>query len=95
MKTDAIQAAALPQIDGRPVAQNPKEAAVQFEALLIGQLLKNARASGEGGWLGSGEDQASSTMMEVAEEHLAQVLASQGGLGIANLVVQSLESKSE
>ncbi len=49
------------------------------------------RESGEGGWLGTGEDQAGATMMEVAEEHLAQVLASQGGLGLANLVVEGLD----
>jgi Rod binding domain-containing protein len=32
-------------------------------------------------------------MLEVAEEHLAQVLASQGGLGLANLIVQGLSGK--
>ncbi len=68
-----------------------RDAAAQFESLLIAQLLKDMRESGSGGWLGTGEDQAGATMMEVAEEHLSRVLASQGGLGLANLVVEGLK----
>jgi Rod binding domain-containing protein len=66
------------------------EAAGQFEALLIGQLLRSMREASEG-WLGTGEDQAGATMLEVAEEHLARVLSAQGGLGLASLVVKGLE----
>lgn len=71
-----------------------RQAAVQFEALLVSQMLKSMREAGESGWLGTGEDQAGACMMDLAEEHLSQVLASQGGLGLANLVVRGLEPAS-
>ncbi len=66
-----------------------KEAAKQFEALLIAQLLKGMR--GSEGWLGTGEDQAGESMLEIAQEHLAQVMANQGGLGLAGLLIQGLD----
>ena len=66
-------------------------AASQFEALLIGQILKSAHGSGSEGWLGSGEDDdSSSTAISMAEEYLGQALASGGGLGIAKLVVKGI-----
>ena len=66
------------------------EAAKQFEALLIAQLLKTVRDGGAGGWLGTGEDQAGAQTMEIAEEQFARSLAEQGGLGLARLVVTGL-----
>jgi peptidoglycan hydrolase FlgJ len=68
-----------------------KDAAQQFEALLIGQLLKSVRESGSG-WLGDSPDAGSSTAMEYAEQHLATVLAHQGGLGMAALIAKGLKS---
>jgi flagellar protein FlgJ len=67
-----------------------KESAKQFEALLIGQMLKSMRDS-EGGWLGTGEDQSSSSAMEYAQESFAQALASRGGLGMAAIVTKGFE----
>ncbi len=96
MKIDATSVSAQQAAAGsgpRPAPQNTREAAQQFEALLLGQMLKTMRQAGDGGWLGTGDDQAGATMMEVAEEHLARVLASQGGLGLANMVVEGLERK--
>ena len=70
-----------------------RDAASQFEALLIGQLMKSARESSSG-WLSDGDDdQAGSTATEMAEEHFAQTLARQGGLGLARMVVSGLEAK--
>lgn len=66
----------------------------QFESLLIAELLRAAHDEG-GSWLGSGEDGASSSAMSVAEESLAQALASQGGFGIGDLVTQSLTATQE
>jgi Rod binding domain-containing protein len=66
-----------------------KQAGQQFEALLIGELLRMTH-TGEESWLGSGEDSASSCAMGVAEESLAQVISSQGGFGLGNLVTESL-----
>jgi Rod binding domain-containing protein len=89
MRIDAV--AGAPAGEARPGAENVRDAAAQFESLLITQLLKSMREAGSGGWLGTGDDQAGATMMELAEEHLARVLASQGGLGLANLVVEGLD----
>lgn len=75
----------------KPDAAKTKQAAEQFEAVLIGQLLRSMRESASGGWLGTGEDAAGDSMMEVAEEHLSAVMAAQGGIGLATLVTQGIE----
>jgi len=67
-----------------------RESAKQFEALLIGQMLKSMRDA-EGGWLGTEGDDASSAAMEYAQENFAQTLASSGGLGLAKLVAGGLQ----
>ena len=64
-------------------------AAQQFEALLIASMLQASR--GEDSWLGSGEESGGSSAIGYAEEHLAQALAAQGGLGIAQMVVAGLD----
>lgn len=83
MKVEALAAPAAGEADPARVRQ----AAGQFEALLVAELLKSAR--GEKGWLGA-EDQAGASMLELAEEHLAGVIAANGGLGLADLIVGSL-----
>lgn len=65
------------------------KAATDFEALMVTQLLRSARAGGAG-WLGSGEEQSSSTMLEMAEEFLSQTMANSGGLGLAKQITQGL-----
>jgi peptidoglycan hydrolase FlgJ len=67
-----------------------KESAKQFEALMIGQMLKSMRDS-EGGWMGTGEDESSSSAMEYATESFAQALAARGGLGLAAMVAKGFE----
>ena len=76
----------------RPPADPAKirDAAQQFEALLIGQILRSARESGKG-WLGSGGDSSSDCATEFAEQHLAAVLSAQGGLGLADLIAKGLK----
>ena len=69
-------------------AKKFKEATQQFEAILLGQILKAAHESTETGWLGEEERQSSSAIMQFSQEHLAQMLASHGGIGLA----QRLES---
>mgnify|MGYP001106446396 CR=1 FL=1 len=73
-----------------PEQKRLAEAAAGFEALLLAQLLKAMRE--ERGWMGTGEDQASASMLEIAEEHLAQVLARAGGLGLRELVLRGLSA---
>jgi len=75
-------------------AQTPAkihEAARQFEALLLAQILKSMKDA-EGGWLGTGEDQSSSSAMEYGQEMFAQQLSASGGLGLATLIIKGLKS---
>ena len=66
------------------------DAAQQFEALLLGQMLRTERQSGSG-WLGSGEDASAECVTDYAEQQFAAVLAQNGGLGIATLVAKGLQ----
>jgi Rod binding domain-containing protein len=72
-----------------------KGAAEQFEALMIGQLLKTARESGSSsGWMGTGqEDEAGQTSIDMAEQQLASVMAKSGGLGLTKVITQGLQKK--
>lgn len=65
------------------------EAAQQFESLLLTQLLRTAHGEDEG-WLGTGDDQAASSAMGLAEEQLAQALSARGGIGLSTLIEQGL-----
>jgi Rod binding domain-containing protein len=70
-------------------------AAQQFESLMISQIMKSAHDESEG-WLGTGDDQAGSSAMAIAEEQFAQALSNRGGLGLANLIEKGLtKSRNE
>jgi len=71
-----------------------KAAAAQFEALLIGQMLKSMSDS-EGGWLGTGDDKPAASAMEYGQEMFAQALAANGGLGLASMVARGLQKPAE
>jgi flagellar protein FlgJ len=68
-----------------------RKAAMDFEALLIAQMLKSARESG-GGMNGDGDeqDETNSTMLELGEQQLALALSANGGLGLAKIVIAGL-----
>jgi Rod binding domain-containing protein len=76
---------------GKDSPEKIRKAAADFEAILIAQMLKSARESG-GGATGDAdeEDETNSTVLELGEQQLAQVLAQNGGLGIAKMVVAGL-----
>ena len=83
----------MPTEEKRNEPTKVREAAAQFESLLLAQFMKSAREC-SAGWLSDGEeDQAGSTATEMAEEHFAQALARQGGLGLARMIVSGLEAK--
>jgi len=69
-----------------------KDAAQQFEALLLGQILKDISASSGNGSLGE-PDAASSSMLEMANESFARAIAARGGLGLAGMVVRDLAAR--
>jgi flagellar protein FlgJ len=66
-----------------------KDAAQQFEALLIGQILKTVRESA-----GASSDPSADSAMGYAEEQLASVLARNGGLGLASVIEAGLQRAS-
>lgn len=68
-----------------------KEAALQFESLLIGQMLRIMREASQGGGLSPESNEAGQTLSEFAEQRLSEVLASQGGLGLASLIEHGLQ----
>jgi Rod binding domain-containing protein len=70
-----------------------QDAAQQFEALLLSQILHSSHESG-GGWLSSGSDSSGECATDYAEQQLATTLAQQGGLGLAKLIVTGLEKKA-
>ena len=78
-------AGALQKTSGPGKLQN---AAQQFEALLIGQILHSANTA-DGGWLGS-DDSSGSCATDFAEEQLANAIAQQGGFGLATLITRDL-----
>ena len=65
-------------------------AAKQFEALLIGQMMKSMHDA-DGGWLGTGDDESASSAMEYGQEIFAQSMAQNGGLGLADVVAKGLQ----
>jgi Rod binding domain-containing protein len=67
-------------------------AASQFEALLLGQILRSMREAGGEGWLGSSEQDAAFNLMEMAEQCVAAALAAQGGFGLARILEASLSN---
>ena len=70
------------------------DAARQFEALLLGQMMKSMRDS-EGGWMGTDDDDAASSAMEYGQEMFAQSMAAQGGLGLAKMLAAGLSAPNK
>ena len=80
-----------------PVKDNPtkiREAATQFEALLIHQMLQSARASEGEGWMGDSDEQ-NATLTDFGEQQFAQSLAASGGIGIAKMIAADLNRASK
>jgi len=68
-------------------------AARDFEALLIGQILKSAHSAG--GWLGGDDDDAGQAAVGLGEEQLARTMAANGGLGLAKMIETGLRKQQE
>ncbi|MES1258041.1 MAG: hypothetical protein ABUS51_06410 [Acidobacteriota bacterium] len=67
-------------------------AAKDFEALLVGQMLRSIREEGSG-WLGTGDDQSSEAAFGLGEEQLARSLSAAGGLGISRFIQAGLDAR--
>ena len=76
---------------GKP--RDAKEAATQFEGMLIGEMLRSVHDSNSGSLDGDEDsDSEGDTTFSMAADQLAQMMAKQGGFGIAKLVTQGLAS---
>jgi len=78
------------QGDARP--KNAVQAAKQFEALMIGQMLRTAHESSSDS-LDDDSGSSGDTMFDVAGQQFAQILANNGGLGLAKTILQGLQPK--
>ncbi len=70
------------------------DAAVQFEGLLIGQILKSAKSDDQG-LFGQEDDNSAQTASDFATDYLARALASSGGLGLANMISKNLSAATQ
>ena len=64
-----------------------KDAAQQFEGLLLAQMLSSIHEGG--GWLGT-SDESSGAATGFAEQQLAGLIAQKGGLGLSSMIAQGL-----
>jgi Rod binding domain-containing protein len=76
--------------DSSPKPRTGTEAASQFEALLLGQMLRSAHDGS--GLSGEQQDSATETMWDMGAQQFAQVLAKSGGLGIGRMIASSLSA---
>lgn len=66
-------------------------AARDFEALLITQVLRSVHD--EGGWLGTGDDDAGEAAVALGEEQLARTMAASGGIGLSRLIESGIRNE--
>jgi Rod binding domain-containing protein len=93
MSPTSVSLAGLPQASpAGPKPKNAAEAAKQFEALMIAQMLRTAHESASSSLDGNSGSSAD-IMFDVAGQQFAQVLANNGGLGLAKMIVQGLHPK--
>lgn len=78
-----------------PAVENIEDAARQFEALLVEQMLRTMRESGGEGWMGTGEDKSAESLMGYAEQEISRVIAASGGFGLAKMVSAGLTPRSD
>ena len=72
--------------------KNAQEAASAFEAFFVGNLLKSAREASQG--LGE-QDQAGSTMMDMAQEYLANEITKGGGIGLVKMIASHFANRQD
>ena len=71
-----------------------KDAASQFEALMISQILKAAHGDSEEGAFGGETDPASASAMDFANDYFARAMASKGGLGLSKMIAAGLQKQA-
>lgn len=72
-----------------------RQAAGEFEALLIEQMLKSVRETGGTTLGGEPAGDANDTMLELANQQLARVISQGGGLGLTRMIEKGLARKQQ
>jgi peptidoglycan hydrolase FlgJ len=85
-------AAALPE-PAQPQPKNAASAAKQFESLMIGEMLRSMRESTADD--DDDNDNTKQTMLDMADQQFAQLLANNGGLGMAKMIVTGLNKETQ
>jgi Rod binding domain-containing protein len=80
----------------QPKPKNAAEAAKQFEALMIGQKLRSAHEAEGKGFLDpdSDENATSEPLLDLSDQQFAQMLANNGGFGLAELIAKNLNQST-
>jgi Rod binding domain-containing protein len=87
--TNPISAAVMPVLDTAPMSK-PKDAAgaaKEFEAMLIGQMLRSARESAQD----RDSDATGEPMIDLADQQFSRLLANNGGVGLAHMITAGLK----
>lgn len=63
------------------------DAAKQFEALLIGQMLRSVREAAHS----DDDDSSTQSMLDMADQQFSQLLANNGGMGLAHMITTGLK----
>lgn len=95
MNPTPISTGGSPLVIAAPGEAKPKDAtqaAKQFEALMIGQMLRTAHESSSGS-LDDDSSSSGDTMFDVAGQQFAQILANNGGFGLAKTILRGLQPK--
>jgi Rod binding domain-containing protein len=92
-ETSLLSPESIAASDGKTSRDTPEaigKAATAFESLLIGEVLKSAREADGSGWMGTDDEEAGSSLMQMSEQQLSQTLAASGGLGLAKMISAGL-----
>jgi Rod binding domain-containing protein len=72
-------------------AQSAKEIGVEFEAILLRQLLRMARSATDS----SAGQAVSAEYLRIADDHMADFLARSGGVGMAEAFVKQMTAQKK
>ena len=88
---DALSRAQSAGTSSTTPSSKVEKAAKDFEALLLGQILRFVHEGG--GWLGTGSDESGDAAIGLGEEQLARTMANSGGLGLSKLIEAGLRNE--
>ncbi|HUA86036.1 MAG TPA: rod-binding protein [Bryobacteraceae bacterium] len=84
-------AAMLPTPEPKP--KTAEGAAKQFESLLLGEMLRSVRESTSDD--DDEDDNTKQTMLDLADQQFAKVMANNGGVGMATMIVKGLKNADQ